>query len=80
MVNPRLIIEHHIKAIRVIRSCVNSDQLEGAERFCLNMLRFHAHQFHKAPLYQKAEYLKQIEESQEKLQLCMRSQRRKLRY
>lgn len=75
----RLLTEHHIKALKVIRSCTNLDQLDGAEMFCLNLLRFHAHIFRGAPIHQKGEYLKQLEESQEKLNLCMRSQRRKLR-
>jgi len=66
------LIQHHDKAIRVIMSCETRDQLDVAERFCVNLLRLHAKRASllTAPT-EKILYGEKISESEEKLLNCL---------
>lgn len=75
-----VLVIHHTKAIKVILSCKTLCHLDGAENFCANLLRMHG----KKSLLEysgreRIAYIKMLEESKEKMSLCLEERRKIIR-
>ena len=71
---------HHTKAIRVIQSCQSEDQLEGAERYCEAVIRFHIYKMQQSVKSGRPKYRDAIERSAEILQRALKDTKIRIKY
>lgn len=57
--------EHHKKAIRVVLSCKNLEQLVNAEKFCILVIKFHMKDAVASNKKQREFYMQKMQESEE---------------
>lgn len=69
---------HHSKAIRVIRSCDNLEQLENAQRFSEIVIRFHISKMKDDIKSIRIGYKLAIEKSSELMNQAIRDHRKKI--
>jgi hypothetical protein len=80
LLNFREFNSHHIKAIKVIMSCETLDQLDGAERFCEAVMKFHITKMNQSVKSGRQKYKEAIESSAEKLQQALKDKKLKIKY